>query len=68
MAPRLGRNILPPFSGQSILEAGGLVLTVRTSVIESGVVLRNTHIVTNVNLPNATFLHPSGFNVNIRKL
>jgi len=58
MAPRLWRNILPPSSGQSRLEAGHLALTVHTSVDESGVMLVNTHIVTNVILPKHNNLAP----------
>jgi len=49
---------LPPSSGQSRLEAGHLVLTVRTSVVESGGMLINTHIVTNVILPKHNNLAP----------
>jgi hypothetical protein len=58
MAPRLWRNILPPSAGQSRLEAGCLVHTVRTSVDESGVTLVNTRLVTNVILPKHNNLAP----------
>jgi hypothetical protein len=58
MAPRLWRNILPPSSGQSRLEEGVLDLTVRTSVVESGVTLINTHIVTIFILPKHYNLAP----------
>jgi len=40
------------------LEVGHLVLTVRTSVVESGVMFINTHTVTNVILPKHYNLAP----------
>ena len=51
---------MPPSSGQSRIEAERLVLTVHTYVVESGVVLINTHIVTNAILPKHNHnMHPS---------
>jgi hypothetical protein len=63
MAPRLWRNILPPSSGQYRLEAGHLVPTVLTSVVESGVMHINTHIITNVILPKHNNLAPLSLSV-----